>query len=208
MLLKSWSTPRMSSLKVCSRELPGYLMTSTKDQDMVLMMHSSMQSRKDIFSTSRALFQIAERYFLEQIHRNVLLGFGGLVVIFFFQSQYVECTHQVHLVNFDISLVVAYCRLLSYCFLQVPKALEKESSELTCFYPSLSLSLCVCELFKSSNWIWCGEILKHWWIICFKCKRNVITNTREISIATDEPVTFLTEEVALILVCLSEFAWS
>lgn len=119
--------------------------------------------------------------------------FWGLGLAFFFQSQYVECTHQVHLVNFDISLVVAYCRFLSYCFLQVPKALEKESSELTCFYPSLSLSLCVCELFKSSNWIWCGEILKHWCIICFKCKRNVITNTREISIATDEPVTFLTE---------------
>ena len=56
MLLKSWSTLRMSSLRVCSRELPGYLMTSTKDQDMVLMMHSSTQSRKDIFSTSWGLF--------------------------------------------------------------------------------------------------------------------------------------------------------
>lgn len=56
MLLKSWSTLRMSSLRVCSRERPGYLMTSTKDQVMVLMMHSSMQSRKDTFSTSRGLF--------------------------------------------------------------------------------------------------------------------------------------------------------
>lgn len=65
MLLKSWSTPRMSSLRACSRELPGCLMTSTKDRDMVLMMHSSMQSRKDFFYASRGLFQIAEKYFLK-----------------------------------------------------------------------------------------------------------------------------------------------
>lgn len=42
---------------------------------------------------------------------------------------------------------------LSYCFLQVPNAYEKEGSELTCFYPSLIMPLCVCHFFKSSNLI-------------------------------------------------------
>lgn len=64
-LLKSWSTLRMSSWRACSRELPGCLMTSTKDLDMVLMMHSSMQSRKDLFYASMGLFQIADKYFLK-----------------------------------------------------------------------------------------------------------------------------------------------
>lgn len=83
----------------------------------------------------------------------------------------------------------------------------ERGSELTCFCPSLSLLLCVYQVYKSSNWIWCRELLKHWWI-CLTYKRNIITNTGEISVATDEPVTFLTEEAALILVCLSEFAYS
>lgn len=65
-LLKSWSTLRMSSWRACSRELPGCLMTSTKDQDMVLMMHSSMQSRKDFLYASRGLFQSARSVFLSR----------------------------------------------------------------------------------------------------------------------------------------------
>lgn len=49
MLLRCWNTPRMSSWKACSRELPGSLMTSTRDQDMVPMMHLSMQSQTHLF---------------------------------------------------------------------------------------------------------------------------------------------------------------
>ena len=47
MLLKSQNTPRMSNWKACSRGLPGSSMTSTRDPDMVPMMHLSTQSRKN-----------------------------------------------------------------------------------------------------------------------------------------------------------------
>lgn len=70
----------MSSLRVCSRELPGYLMTSTKDLDMVLMMHSSMQSRKNIFSVSIGLFHNCKEVF-SQIYP---------LFFFFFKSEYVD----------------------------------------------------------------------------------------------------------------------
>lgn len=55
----------MSSLRACSRGLPGYLMTSTRDRDMVPMMHSSMQSRKNIFSVFRGLFHNGKEVFSE-----------------------------------------------------------------------------------------------------------------------------------------------
>lgn len=100
--LKSWSTLRMSSLRACSRELPGCLMTSTKDLDMVLMMHSNMQSRKDFFYASRGLFQIAETYFLKSVCHHILLG---CIIGFLSQSEYGEYTGQVNLVNFGISLI-------------------------------------------------------------------------------------------------------
>lgn len=81
-LLKSWSTLRMSSLRACSRELPGCLMTSTKDLDMVLMMHSSMQSRKDFFA-SRGLLEIAGSFSwsisVTTFFWVVLLGFFPII---------------------------------------------------------------------------------------------------------------------------------
>lgn len=69
---------------------------------MVLMMHSSMQSRKEFLFASGGSFQTADKYFLQQSCHHVLLG---CIIWFLSQNQCEEYTGRVNLVNFDISLI-------------------------------------------------------------------------------------------------------